>query len=146
MKWWLDNDNEWTFDEIIEFVKDFDTIYVGCDSKYYSTATRFATAIAVYRNPCVTYWYTKEKDQYMSREIPYRLWAEVEKAMEVAHMIRERLPNAHIEVHCDINSDDKFPSSRLNRSAQGYVSGCGYTYKNKPGAWCATGCADSHTR
>jgi len=146
MRWYLDEDNEWSFKKIIDFVKDFDTVYVGCDSKYYSKGTRFATAIAVYRNPCVTYWYSKEIDRQVSREIPYRLWSEVEKAMEVAHMIRAELPNVNIEVHCDINSDSKFPSSRLNRSAQGYVNGCGYTYKNKPSAWCASGCADSHTR
>lgn len=146
MKWWLDKDSEWTFDDIIEYIKDFDTIYIGCDSKYYSSGTRFATTIAVYRNPCVTYWYTKEKDPNMVRDIPRRLWAEVEKSMEVAHMIREKLTNVHIEVHCDINSDTRYPSSRLNASAKGYISGCGYTYKNKPGAWCATGCADSHTR
>ena len=146
MRWWLEEGNEWTFDDIVDFVKDFDTVYVGCDSKYYSSSTRFAIAIAVYRNPCVTYWYTKERDPDMSRAIPHRLWSEVEKAMAVASMLRERLPNIHIEVHCDINSDESYPSSKLNQSAKGYVSGCGYTYKNKPGAWCATGCADSHTR
>ena len=146
MKWWLDNNNEWTFENIIEYIKDFDTVYVGCDSKYYSNSTKFATAIAIYRNPCVTYWYTKEKDRKMSRDIPYRLWAEVEKAISVANMIRDKLPNIDIEIHCDINSDSRFPSNRLDNSAHGYVSGYGYTYKNKPGAWCATGCADSHTR
>ncbi len=146
MRWWLDNDNEWSFNEIIEYVKDFDTVYVGCDSKYYSSSTRFAIAIAVYHNPCVTYWYSKERDPTMTREIPHRLWSEVEKAMEVAQQIRDKLPNITIEVHCDINSDDQFPSSRLNASAMGFVTGCGFTYKNKPGAWCATGCADSHTR
>ena len=146
MKWWLDKNDEWSFDDIIEYIKDFDTVYVGCDSKYYSSGTKFAIAIAVYHNPCVTYWYTKEKDFKVSREIPHRLWAEVEKAMEVAHKIRSVLPNVNIEVHCDINSDTQFPSSKLNSGARGYVQGCGYTYKNKPDAWCATGCADTHTR
>ena len=146
MKWWLDENDEWSFEDIVEFVKDFDTVYVGCDSKYYSQFTKFAIAIGVYRNPCVTYWYTKEKDYKMSREIPHRLWAEVEKAMNIAQLLRERLPLINIEVHCDINSDNKFPSSRLNASAKGYVNGCGFVYKNKPNAWCATGCADGHTR
>tara|TARA_Y100000592_G_scaffold65996_1_gene102621 strand:- start:3839 stop:4279 length:441 start_codon:yes stop_codon:yes gene_type:complete len=146
MRWWLEKDEEWDFSKIISYIKDFDTVHVGCDSKYYSSATRFAIAIAVYRNPCVTYWYTKHKDPHMTREIPHRLWTEVEKAMEVARMIREKLPNIKIEVHCDINSDEQFPSSKLNQSAMGYVTGCGFAYKNKPHAWCATGCADTHTR
>lgn len=146
MRWWLEQDEEWSFDRIIEYVSDFDTVYVGCDSKYYSSSTKFAIAIGVYHNPCVTYWYTKHKDPTMSREIPHRLWTEVEKAMEIAQKIRDKLPHIEIEVHCDINSDDKFPSSKLNNSARGYITGCGFVYKNKPDAWCATGCADTHTR
>jgi len=146
MRWWLDEENEWNFEDIIQYVKDFDTVYVGCDSKYYSSSTRFAVAIAVYHNPCVTYWYSKQRDANMTKEIPHRLWTEVEKSMEIATKIREKLPDIKIEVHCDINSDDKFPSSKLNQSAMGYVSGCGFVYKSKPYAWCATGCADTHTR
>ena len=146
MRWWLEKDDEWDFEKIINYVKDFDTVYVGCDSKYYSSATRFVIAIAVHHKPCVTYWYSKSRCKEMSREIPHRLWTEVEKAMEVAQLIREALPDIKIEVHCDINSDEQFPSSTLDASAMGYVTGCGFTYQNKPGAWCATGCADSHTR
>mgnify|MGYP001408671807 CR=1 FL=1 len=90
MKWWLDDNDEWTFEDIVDYLKDFDTVYVGCDSKYYSHSTKFAIAIAVYRNPCVTYWYSKHRDHKMSREIPYRLWAEVEKAMAIAQKILEK--------------------------------------------------------
>jgi len=146
MRWWLEDDDEWNFEDIIEYVKDFDTVYVGCDSKYYSSSTKFAIAIGVYHRPCVTYWYAKHKDPKMTREIRRRLWAEVEKAVEVAWKIREKLPFINIEIHCDINSDDQFPSSKLNQSACGYVTGCGFSYKSKPDAWCATGCADTHTR
>ena len=146
MRWWLDEGNEWTFDDIIEYISKFDTVHVGCDSKYYTSSTRFAVAIAVYHNPCVTYWYSKHRDPNMSREIPHRLWTEVEKAIDIAMKIRSRLPDIKIEVHCDINSDDQFPSSKLNQSAMGYVSGCGFIYRSKPSAWCASGCADSHTR
>ena len=144
--WWLEHNDEWDFDKIIEYVSKFDTVYVGCDSKYYSSSTKFAIAIAVYCNPCVTYWYTKHRDPKMTQEIPRRLWTEVEKSIQVAQLIRERLPDINIEVHCDINSDEKFPSSRLNQSARGYVDGCGFVYRCKPNAWAATGCADTHTR
>ena len=146
MKWWLADDDEWSFDKIIRYLENYDTVHVGSDSKYYSQGTKFATAIAVYQNPCVTYWYTKEKQARMPREIKHRLWTEVEKSIMIAWKIRENLPDIKIIVHCDINSDDKFPSSTLNQSAFGYVTGCGFEYKNKPGAWCATGCADYHTR
>ena len=144
--WWLEHDDEWDFDKIIEYVSKFDTVYVGCDSKYYSSSTKFAIAIAVYCNPCVTYWYTKYRDPKMTQEIPRRLWTEVEKSIEVAQLIRSRLPDINIEVHCDINSDKKFPSSRLNQSARGYVDGCGFVYRCKPDAWSATCCADTNTR
>ena len=146
MKWWLEENEEWEFEKILEYLKNYDTVHVGSDSKYYSQGTKFATAIAVYQNPCVTYWYTKEKQQFMTREIRHRLWTEVEKSIAIAWKIRDKLPNIKIVIHCDINSDDQFPSSVLNQSAFGYVTGCGFEYKNKPGAWCATGCADYHTR
>ena len=146
MKWWLDESEEWEFEKILEYLKNYDTVHVGSDSKYYSQGTKFATAIAVYQNPCVTYWYTKEKQKFMTREIRHRLWTEVEKSIAIAWKIRDKLPNIKIIIHCDINSDDQFPSSVLNQSAFGYVTGCGFEYKNKPGAWCATGCADYHTR
>tara|TARA_Y100000593_G_C4216952_1_gene289724 strand:+ start:444 stop:884 length:441 start_codon:yes stop_codon:yes gene_type:complete len=146
MRWWLEEGIEWYFNDIIEYIREFDTVYVGCDSKYYSSSTRFAIAIAVYHKPCVTYWYTKQRDPKMTKEIPRRVWAEVEKAIEVAHMIRKELPDINIEVHCDINTDEQYPSSKLNHSAMGFVSGCGFTYRSKPHAWCATGCADTHTR
>jgi len=146
MKWWLGKDDEWTFDRIIEYLKNYEVVHVGTDSKYYSQGTKFATAIAVYQNPCVTYWYTKEKHPAMTREITHRLWTEVEKSIEIALSIKAALPDIKIVVHCDINSDEQFPSSTLNQSAYGYVTGCGFEYKNKPGAWCATGCADYHTR
>ena len=146
MRWWLEKDEEWDFSKIIEYIKDYDTVFIGCDSKYHSSGTKFAIAVAIYRNPCVTYWYTKEKTAKIPRDIRYRLWMEVEKAMDIAWQIREKLPNINIEVHCDINSDDKFPSSVLNQQARGYIAGSGFVYKNKPNAWCATGCADYHTR
>tara|TARA_X000000950_G_scaffold265540_1_gene339937 strand:+ start:864 stop:1304 length:441 start_codon:yes stop_codon:yes gene_type:complete len=146
MQWWLEEDDEWTFEKIIEYVSSYEEVHVGCDSKFYSHGTKFATAIAVYQNPCVTYWYSKERSATTPREIRYRLWTEVEKALVVAWKIRESLPDIRIVVHCDINSDERFPSSTLNASASGYVTGCGFEYRNKPGAWCATGCADYHTR
>jgi predicted RNase H-related nuclease YkuK (DUF458 family) len=146
MKWWLEDEGEWSFDQIINYVKNYDEVHVGCDSKYYSHGTRFAIAIGVYQNPCVTYWYTKVIDKTTSREINHRLWQEVEKAIQVALQIQEKLPNKKIVVHCDINSDDRFPSSSLDQSAMGYVTGCGFEYRNKPHAWCASGCADHHTR
>jgi len=146
MKWWLADEDEWSFEKIINYLKNYEVVYVGSDSKFYSQGTKFATAIAVYQNPCVTYWYTKEKQPRMTREIKHRLWTEVEKSIEVAWKIRQELPDIKIVVHCDINSDERFPSSTLNQSAFGYVTGCGFEYKNKPGAWCATGCADYHTR
>jgi len=145
-KWFLADEGEWSFDKIIQYVSKYDTVYVGSDSKFYSSGTKFATAIAVYQNPCVTYWYTKEKQLAMTREISHRLWTEVEKSIAIAWKIKEKLPEIKIIVHCDINSDEKWPSSTLNASASGYVTGCGFEYKNKPGAWCATGCADYHTR
>ena len=146
VKWFLADEDEWSFDKIIQYVSKYDTVYVGSDSKFYSGGTKFATAIAVYQNPCVTYWYTKKRHPTMSREIKHRLWTEVENSIAIAWKIKEQLPEIKIIIHCDINSDEKWPSSTLNASAAGYVTGCGFEYKNKPGAWCATGCADYHTR
>ena len=47
MKWWLADDDEWSFEKIIKYLKNYDTVHVGSDSKYYSQGTKFATAIAV---------------------------------------------------------------------------------------------------
>ena len=91
--WWLEKDDERSLDKIINYVKHYDTVHVGCDSKYYSKGTKFAIAIGVYQNPCVTYWYSKSIDRSMKRDIKMRLMSEVEKAIEVAWKIREKLPN-----------------------------------------------------
>lgn len=146
MRWWLDENNEWSFDKIIEYVSKYDTVYIGTDSKYYSQGTVFVTAIGVYQNPCVTYWYAKTVTNTVAKQIKHRLWTEVENSIDIAWKIREKVPNIKIEVHCDINSNSKFRSFSLNKSAMGYVTGCGFVYKNKPDSWCATSCADYHTR
>jgi predicted RNase H-related nuclease YkuK (DUF458 family) len=146
MQWWLEDDDEWSFDKIIDYIKRYEEVHIGTDSKYYSRGTKFATAIAVYQNPCVTYWFSKEHSTHTPRDLRYRLWTEVEKSIEVAWKIREKVPDIRIIVHCDINSDEKYLSTSLNQSAYGYVTGCGFEYRNKPSAWCATGCADFHTR
>ena len=91
MKWWLDDNDEWNFDKILRSLENYDTVHIGSDSKYYSQGTKFATAIAVYQNPCVTYWYTKEKQPYMTREIKHRLWTEVEKSIAIAWKINQIL-------------------------------------------------------
>ena len=131
MKWWLGKNEEWCFAQIIDYLSNYNEVHVGTDSKYYSQGTKFATAIAVYQNPCVTYWYTKERMPQMTREITHRLWTEVEKSITIGLSIKEQLPDIKIIIHCDINSDENFPSSTLNQSAYGYVTGCGFEYKNK---------------
>ena len=146
MRWWLNEGDEWSFDKIIEFVKDFDVVYIGSDSKYFSSCVRYASAIAVYRNPGVTYWYTSKREYNVPGDIRTRIWSEVNDSMSLAWKIQKALPNIKIEVHCDINSDERFASNRFDQQARGYVTGCGFSYINKPYAWCASGCADNHTK
>lgn len=144
--WYLDPDDQWSLEKIVDYCEPFDTIHVGCDSKFYSGGTRFALAIAIYLNPCVTYWHATWNDKNMRRDIKYRIWEEVELSIALGFKLQELMPTKKISIHCDINADSRFPSHSLNTSAKGYVEGCGFEYKNKPGSWCATGCADYHTR
>ena len=146
MGWWLSKEDEWSFEKIIEYLRNHDVVYVGSDSKYFSSHVRYASAIAVYRNPGVTYWYTSKRAYGVPGDISTRIWTEVNDSMELAWKIQEILPGIQVVVHCDINSDPRFASYRFNQPVRGYVTGCGFSYVNKPAAWCASGCADNHTK
>ena len=63
-----------------------------------------------------------------------------------AQFVRENIPDANIEVHFDISSEEKFKSNKSMSLIASYAKGFGFQYKIKPNAWAASGAADSHCK
>lgn len=73
----------------------------------------------------------------------YRMMLEVYEVTKLYLALAELIPDADIEVHLDINPDEKFGSSCAAKQASGYVLGmCQIKPIMKPNAWAASTCAD----
>ena len=75
-----------------------------------------------------------------------RLLKETTDSIELALKIREKLSNANIEIHADVNPDIAHKSSRLKKMITGYITGWGFEVKIKPSSFVASSIADNHTR
>lgn len=73
----------------------------------------------------------------------YRMMLEVYEVTKLYLELKEALPEADIEVHLDINPNEKYGSSCAAKQAAGYVLGmCNIHAVLKPDAWAASTCAD----
>ena len=127
-------------------------IYLGCDServkiegKWYAD---YILAIVVHINGnsgCKLFGEVhreRDFDQKTSRP-SMRLMNEVYKVSELYLKLGEVLENRHVEVHLDINPDDRYGSSCVISQAVGYIKGtCNVTPSVKPNAFAASYAAD----
>ena len=150
-------DKRWTLN--LEVVRAFirasaetSRIYIGCDSE------RFKKNGKWYADYCVAICIHKDGNKgakvfgSVVREPDYdakagkpalRLMNEVTKAVEVFEALYDAIGYRHVELHLDINGDDRFGSSCVVASAIGYVRGmCGFDPQIKPEAFAASICAD----
>jgi predicted RNase H-related nuclease YkuK (DUF458 family) len=143
----------------IEAVKDFiraqsptTKIYLGADSERISIKgvwyADYTLAIVVHingNNGCKIFGDVhRERDYDQKANKPsMRLMQEVYKVSDLFHQLSDVLEDKHVEVHLDINPDEKFKSSAVVQQAVGYIKGtCNIDAHVKPRAFAASYAAD----
>ncbi len=120
-------------------------IYVGCDSQNRRYSTSYVTVVAYrYGNKGAHFIYTRDNVKKIKERWP-RLWGEVERALEVANLLK----NNNIPVFCvdlDFNEKEIARSSDMVKAARGYVIGSGYNCTVKPSEQVASRAADHLVR
>ena len=83
------------------------------------------------------YFYKKEKYNEPTRFYT-RILREVEKSINIAISIAEVCPNANLEIHMDVSSEDKSEkTSRMAKMLMGYATGSGLQVQNKTRSICS---------
>lgn len=76
-----------------------------------------------------------------------RLMTEVRKIVDMYVEFGELLEDREVQIHLDINGNDKYNSNLVMKEAIGYVKGMtNIDAKVKPEAWAAAHAADHHVR
>ncbi len=127
-------------------------IYIGADSvrfrmnnKWYADYT---LAIVVHidgRHGCKIFGEVQRELDYDHKKSKpaVRLMNEVYKVSELFRSLIDVLENRYVEVHLDINPDEKFGSSCVVQQAIGYIKGtCNVIPMIKPNAFAASYAAD----
>ena len=141
--------------EINDFVRSCGAgtkIYVGCDSERFILNGRwhadYTLAVVVHVNGnrgCRIFGsISTEQDYDQRRERPQmRLMTEGYKVSDLYLQLAAVLPDYEIEVHLDINPDEKHGSSSVVQQAIGYIRGtCNVIPFVKPDAFAASVAAD----
>jgi uncharacterized protein len=140
---------------IIEFINAQSpetVIYIGVDSEKFRKQGRwvadYTLAVVVHidsSHGCKIFGEVVREPVYDNRkERPaLRLMSEVYKAAELYLKLADALVDRHVEIHLDLNPDERHGSSCVVQQAIGYVRGtCGLTPMVKPRSWAASYAAD----
>ena len=127
-------------------------IYLGADSERLNINNTwyadYTIAIVVHvdgRHGCKVFGeVVRERDYDQRKDKPaMRLMNEVFKVSEMFHKLSDVLEDRYVEVHLDINPDEKYGSSCVVQQAIGYIKGtCNVTPLVKPKAFAASYAAD----
>lgn len=133
-------------------------VFIGCDSRRRRvtgsnewTAT-YVTAIVIHKNNkngCKVFTEIEEMVDYdQKHDRPFlRMMNEAYKAVEAYEQLSDVLEDRVVEVHLDVNEDEKFGSNVAMSAAKGYVLGTtGREVKIKPEAFAASYAADHVVR
>lgn len=127
-------------------------IYLGADSErsringvWYADYT---VAVVVHIDGChgckIFGEFERERDYDQRKDKPaLRLMQEVYKVSEMFHKLADVIEDRHVEVHLDINLDQRYGSSCVVQQAIGYIKGtCNVEPMVKPRAFAASYAAD----
>lgn len=127
-------------------------IYLGADSESYKNKGKwyadYTIAVVVHidgRHGCKIFGEVQtELDYDAKRSKPsMRLMNEVYKVAEVYQKIVDVIGDRHVEIHLDINPDERHNSSIVIQQAVGYIKGmCNVVPMVKPKAFAASYAAD----
>lgn len=141
--------------EVKEFIKSQSPttkIYIGADSvrfrmngKWYADYTLAVVIHIDGRHGCKIFGEVQRELDYDHRKSKpaVRLMNEVYKVSELFQSLIDVLEDRHVEVHLDINPNEKFGSSCVVQQAIGYIKGtCNVIPMIKPNAFAASYAAD----
>lgn len=143
----------------IEEVKDFirkqspsTKIYIGADSVRFKLDKAwyadYTLAVVVHvdgRHGCKIFGEVQRELDYEHKKSKpaVRLMNEVYKVSELFQSLIDVLEDRHVEVHLDINPDERYGSSCVVQQAIGYIKGtCNIIPMVKPNAFAASYAAD----
>lgn len=127
-------------------------IYLGCDSERFRLNGKwmvdYVLAIVIHKDGkhgCKIFGEVqrdRDYDQKASRPST-RLMTEVYKLAELYLKLEEVLHDRDVEIHLDLNPNEKYASNIVVQQAIGYIKGvCNVIPMVKPKAWAASCCAD----
>lgn len=129
-------------------------IYLGCDSErvvhngiWYCDFTVVVVIHINGKNGCKIFGEIirdKDYDQRIDRP-NIRLMTEVYKVSELYLKLADVLADRHVEIHLDLNPNERYHSSHVVNQAIGYIRGtCNIVPFVKPRAWAASYAADRY--
>lgn len=130
--------------------------YIGCDSeikkkngKWYAD---YVSVVVIHKDGnkgCKVFGKVETEEIYQvgKNKQNLRLMTEVYKASELYLELAEQIGDRYLEIHLDINPDERYDSSVVLSQAVGYIKGlCGLDPKVKPEAFAASYAADRFVR
>ena len=127
-------------------------IYIGGDSERFNIGNDwyadYTLAVVVHidgKHGCKIFGEVqRERDWDQKKDRPrMRLMNEVMKIAELYLKLQDVLENRDVQIHLDINPDERYGSSCVIQEATGYIRGmCNVVPMVKPNAWCASYVAD----
>jgi predicted RNase H-related nuclease YkuK (DUF458 family) len=146
---------EINIEEVKAFIKEQSPetkIYIGGDSERFIIGNDwyadYTLAIVVHidgKHGCKIFGEVqRERDWDQKKDRPrMRLMNETIKIAELYMKLHDVLDDRQVEIHLDINPDERFGSSCVINEATGYIKGmCNVIPMVKPRAWAASYCAD----
>lgn len=129
-------------------------VYIGTDSERMNIDgvwyADYMTVVVVHingKNGCRVFGQvSRERDYDQRKDRPIiRLMNEVQKTAEMYLSLADDLEDREVEIHLDINPDEKHGSSIALQQAIGYIRGtCNIVPLVKPNAWVASFAADRY--
>lgn len=127
-------------------------VYIGADSERVTINgvwyADYTTAVIVHidgEHGCKVFGEVKrERDYDQKKNKPaMRLMNEVYSVAKLFESLKDVLEDRYVELHLDINPDQRYGSSCVVQQAIGYIRGtCNLTPQVKPHAWAASHAAD----
>lgn len=150
-------------EELVQEIRDYldeisadSNVYIGCDSSRYRDRqgtwyANYTTAVVVHKNNsqgCRVFCDSEtmvDYDQKKNRPM-MRMMNEAYKAVEAYEQLEEDLLEHDVEVHLDINEDERHGSNCARGAAVGIAMQTGRPVKTKPEAFAASYVADHAVR
>lgn len=119
-------------------------VCIGTDSQVRNKVIESATVIVFLRERRGGFMFIHTDRVERKMSLKERMIYEVGKSVDIAYYLCDLLDkyNVALEVHADINTDEKFRSNVALSEAIGYIMGMGFAFKTKPYAFASSACAD----